>query len=306
VIALARKRIAAACLIVATAAHFRTGSAAFAQQIESGSPNTRPAIQYRKLPGQSPVPTLHLVVFDSARYSLRVIDNGAKQPLPKAMQGENCIAGINGGFFDPATLAPSGMMISKGRTFVPFDGKAWQEGVLFVHEGQIELVSRDQFNPSRSATHALQSSPWLIRFARIMPEHIHHTRRSRRSFVAKGKSGLCAIGCSTPATFQALAETLTSDQFRADFDIIDALAMDGASSSGFWSNVDGIEVSEPETATVRNFLGVVPIDQAEIGIFRTKRSLWIIGLAVFLLIIAVAFTRYARSRDTRAHKSSPR
>src|SRR4051812_47135242 len=46
---------------------------------------------------------LHLAIFDTRKTSLRVIDqpNEPRSDLASVMAKENCLAGVNGGYFDP-------------------------------------------------------------------------------------------------------------------------------------------------------------------------------------------------------------
>jgi len=175
------------------------------------------------------------------------------------MLRNRCLAGINGGFFDPTNFTPAGLMVSDGRIISPFDSKGWQEGVLAVRNETSELTERDAFAVEPATIQGLQSSPWLIRSGRIEPAHKSDSRRASRAFVAVGEGGLWAIGTSTPATFQEVAETLLSAAASQRISIRTALAMDGATSAGFWANVNGTEISDPERTTVRNFIGIVPL-----------------------------------------------
>ena len=93
----------------------------------------------------------------------------------------------------------------------------------------------------------------------IEPAHKSDSRRASRAFVAAGEHDLWAIGTSTPATFQEVGQILLSDAASKRISVRKALAMDGATSAGFWANVNGTEISDPERTTVRNFIGIVPL-----------------------------------------------
>jgi len=225
-----------------------------------------PAISYYSFGGSTKdEPKIHMVVFPSSQFTLRVVDNGTRASSPaypnlaEAMRRNRCVAGINGGFFSLENFTPAGMMISDGRTVSSFDARGWQEGVLAVRNRGIELTERDVFAVQSEVVQGLQSSPWLIRSGRIEAAHQSDRRSAPRSFVAADDHGLWAIGKSSSATFQEVSQLLLSSAVSQRIQVRKALAMDGGPSAGFWSNLGGIEVSDPERTTDRNFLGIVPL-----------------------------------------------
>ena len=271
---------------VVLAAVLLTAATAYSQRV--AAPRASPPIRYEEIKSSSGEITVRLVVFDSSQYSLRVIDNGTRVDRPKfssladAMQQKGCVAGTNGGFFDLQPFMPSGLMVAEGKTISAFDPKGWQEGVFLVRGGEISLVERDDFATGDGLTAGLQSGPWLIRSGK--PGTIEKTdlRRARRTFVAVGGSNRCAIGISTPATFYELAGLLMSDSAATVIEVKDALALDGGTSTGFWCDVRGANVSDPEVATVRNFVGLVPV-----GVQAPTRGIELVYLISAALVVGV-------------------
>jgi uncharacterized protein YigE (DUF2233 family) len=219
------------------------------------------------------------------------------------------LAGINGGFFDPATFAPAGLMISHSRVISPFEQKGWQEGVIAVHQGQIEITDRDAFVLRPGILHALQSSPWLIRSGRVEASHKSDTGRAGRAFAATSSNQLCAIGVSSRATFQEVGDTLLSSPVSKHIQITKALALDGATSAGFWGNVNGLEISDQPRTTVRNFIGLVPAGEvglvpSEVGsrhssIVDGRYLTWAIRTCAVLVAISLLWFGY-RTRQRRS------
>lgn len=183
--------------------------------------SSTPPFRYRKLVAPSGTPTVHLVMFDPKRYTLRVIDNGTRSKRPNfanladALIRNHCVAGTNGGFFDPELFEPAGLMVAGGRTISAFDPKGWQEGMLGVDEAGIFLIARSDFARRSGVREALQSSPWLIRAGQVESTLEHDTRRARRAFVGMSRDGECALGFSTAATFNELAELLLRQSWTA-------------------------------------------------------------------------------------------
>src|SRR4051794_16160859 len=78
---------------------------------------------------------LDLAIFLNKNATLRVIDDEeANDGLAATMQHENCIAGVNGGYFDP-NYAPVGLMITNGRVVTPLGKARLLSGVLSVVNG---------------------------------------------------------------------------------------------------------------------------------------------------------------------------
>jgi uncharacterized protein YigE (DUF2233 family) len=173
-------------------------------------------------------------------------------------------------------------MIAGGRTVSAFDPKGWQEGVLWVGESGIALIDRDDFRRRSAAKEALQSGPWLIRAGRVASTLENDMRRARRAFVGTSREGGCALGFSTAATFSELAEFLLQQPVEG-FTFAEALALDGATSAGFWCDIEGTQVSEPELVTVRNFVGIAARDVA-----HPPRIIERTGMAVLVSVVAAA------------------
>ena len=156
--------------------------------------------------------------------------------------------------------------------------------MLCVDEGGIFLIARGEFVRRSGVKEALQSSPWLIRAGQVESTLETDTLRARRAFVGMSREGECALGFSTAATFYELAELLLRQSVEGS-GLMAVLALDGATSAGFWSDIDGVKVSEPELVTVRNFFGIAPRDNAPL-----PRNIWrkvMVFLAAFCAIAVV-------------------
>jgi len=222
-------------------------------------------IRYEKYDIPSARCALHLVVFDTAYYTLKVIDNGpslarpAYASLKDAVRQNGCYAGINGGFFDMQDFTPCGLMIAQGRKVSPFESKTWQEGVFVVRGNQPSLIQREAFTSAEGISDALQSSPWLIRNGKVEEIQKDDVRRTRRVFLVQGKSGIFAIGFSSRATLFEIAGALVSRSLAQTIEVSEVLVLDGATSGGFWYGFKGVVVDDPVQVPVRNFIGVAPI-----------------------------------------------
>src|SRR3712207_2958086 len=84
--------------------------------------------------------TVQFAVFNSKTATLRVIDDppDTHASLAETMQRENCIAGVNGGYFDPQG-APVGLLISDGRVVMQKQKARLLSGVVSVVNGRVQI-----------------------------------------------------------------------------------------------------------------------------------------------------------------------
>lgn len=203
--------------------------------------------------------TLHFAVFNTKAATLRVIDDSAEAhaSLAETMQRENCIAGVNGGYFDPQG-APVGLLISDGRVVLAKQKARLLSGVVSIVNGRVQIQRAAEYSPKSKPSAARQCGPFLVDGGKAVPG-LNDTRAARRTFVVSNGAEQAAIGYSSHVTLAQLASILATPRVAADLKILHALNMDGGSSSGFWfKGENGNAFSLREQKTVRDYLGVVP------------------------------------------------
>ena len=202
--------------------------------------------------------TLHFGVFDTKNATLRVIDDAgaAHSSLAETMARENCVAGVNGGYFDPEH-APIGLLINDGRVVVPKQKARLLSGVVSVVNGRLQIQRAAEYAPKTKPAAARQCGPFLVERAKPVPG-LNDTRAARRTFVVSNGAEQAAIGYSSHLTLAQLAHILATPRVAADLKIQRALNMDGGSSSGFYFKGENGPFTLREQKTVRDYLGVVP------------------------------------------------
>jgi hypothetical protein len=169
------------------------------------------------------------------------------------MQRASCIAGINGGYFDP-NFAPLGLRIIDGRVTSRLARGRLMSGVL-ASDNAIHIFRVAEFSLRRKPNAAIECGPFLVDFAKPV-RGLEAMRAARRTFAATGSGDRAALGFCSDATLADLASILAMP--LGDFKIQRALNFDGGSSSAFWfRRDDGSALSIPEEKTVRDFVGVV-------------------------------------------------
>lgn len=202
--------------------------------------------------------TLHLAVFNTKTATLRVIDDEgeAHARLAETMTREKCVAGVNGGYFDPE-YKPVGLLVSDGRVVMQKQKARLLSGVVSVVNGRVQIQRAAEFSAKANATNARQCGPFLVERGAAVPG-LNDTRAARRTFVVSNGAERAAIGYSTHVTLAQLGRILATPGVAGDLKIQRALNMDGGSSSGFWFSGANGPFTIREQKTVRDYLAVVP------------------------------------------------
>lgn len=202
--------------------------------------------------------TLEIALFATKSATLRVIDNAAQDTdLAAAMSRNHCLAGVNGGYFDPQ-FAPIGLRVLDGAVTSPLVRARLLTGVLSAsRERGVEITRLGEFSRNRKLDAAVECGPFLVDLAKRV-RGLDDTRNARRTFAAVARGGRAAVGYCEGATLAELAEILASVRLSDDFALWRAMNLDGGSSSAFWfSRADGSAFSIGEQKSVRDFIGVI-------------------------------------------------
>lgn len=201
--------------------------------------------------------TIDLAIFSAAKATVRVIDNaGASDYLADAMTREKCVAGANGGYFDP-DFKPIGLRVINGATVSPLTRARLLTGVLAASTRGIQIMRVGEISPRRKLTAAIECGPLLLDHG-VPVAGLDDKRSARRTFVATSGKGTSALGNSSDLTLAQLASVLADRSLANDLVISRALNLDGGSSCAFWFRKnDGSVFSISEDKRVRDFIGVI-------------------------------------------------
>lgn len=205
---------------------------------------------------------LDLHLFQAADFRLQIIDNGdfctRYKNIQEAMQLNQCVAGVNGGFFgDTEERRPLGLLISDSSLISPITDQGFiAAGVVYDTGTGIKLERRKKLStPIKQMKQAIQSGPFLVEDNKRV-SGLNKTRRARRTFIATDGKNTWCLGCSTSLTLHELATWLTAIKLPNGNPIHAALNLDGGTSSSYWNATDGTHV--PAFRNVRNYVGIRP------------------------------------------------
>ncbi|MDQ6859599.1 MAG: phosphodiester glycosidase family protein [Verrucomicrobiota bacterium] len=197
--------------------------------------------------------TVELALFSPKTSTLRVINNpDQSDSLADAMEREKCVAGVNGGYFDP-NYAPVGLMISDARVVMPQQKARLLSGVVSATRDRVLVQRAAEFSIKTKPTAARQCGPFLLDQGKPIVG-LNDTRTARRTFVATLADGRAAIGYCSYVTLAQLAALLATPELK----IQRAMNLDGGSSSGFWFAGENGVFQIREQKTVRDFIAIAP------------------------------------------------
>jgi hypothetical protein len=203
--------------------------------------------------------TIDLALFSAKSCTLRVIDQPtpSRSYLARVMQQQKCLAGVNGGYFDP-DFVPIGLRIVNEQMMMPLQRARLITGVLLASSRGVQIVRTREFSRHPKVTAAIQCGPFLVDLAQRVPG-LNDSHLARRTFAATATGHWALLGVCSEVSLAELAKILATTQFAGDLKIERALNLDGGSSSAFWfARENGSAFSIPEQKTVRDFVAIVP------------------------------------------------
>ncbi len=202
--------------------------------------------------------TIDLALFSTKSCTLRVIDQPAlpRSDLTQVMRQEECLAGVNGGYFDP-NFAPVGLLVADGKIIAPLQKARLLTGMLIASSRGVQILRIREFSRQQKLDAAIQCGPFLVDLSQRV-RGLEATRTARRTFAAVGGVDRAALGFCSDVSLSDLSKILATTGLAEDFKIHRALNFDGGSSSAFWFTPRrGAAYSIPEQKTVRDFVAVV-------------------------------------------------
>jgi exopolysaccharide biosynthesis protein len=201
--------------------------------------------------------TVDLAIFSTKSCTLRVLQNeGGADGLGEMMRHEECLAGVNGGYFDE-NFAPLGLRIANGQIIAPLKRARLITGVLVASPRGVQIVRSGEFSRRVGVTAAIQCGPFLVDRGQPI-SGLNDSNLARRTFAATSSSR-ALVGVCSGVSLAELAKILATTSLAEDLKIERALNLDGGSSSAFWfARENGRAFSISEQKPVRDFVGIVP------------------------------------------------
>lgn len=159
---------------------------------------------------------------------------------------------INGGFFDQA-YHPLGLRINKQHQHNPLKQISWW-GVFYTKNKIPYIRSLRQFTPDTQIDFAVQSGPRLLVKGATLPLKPGYAERTALGITANHQV-IILVTENNPVTTEWLAKHLRSSPLNC----VDALNLDGGSSSQLYAKIGNFKINAPSFAGVSDAIVVKPI-----------------------------------------------
>lgn len=165
----------------------------------------------------------------------------------------NAQIAINGGFFDP-DKKPLGLRINQYQTEHPLRTISWW-GVFYIANNRANIVSANQFRASTRIQMALQAGPRIIINGTIPPLRGGEHQRSAIC-LNSNREVIFVITEYTAMSTTALAKAILPPMAQGGLGCVNALNLDGGSSSQLYADIGEFNLYISNLSTVSDALVV--------------------------------------------------
>ena len=198
-----------------------------------------------------------IAVFSAKSTALRVIDNPDGGSLGAVMKREQCVCGVNGGYFDTEFKA-IGLRVADGTIFSPLRRARLITGILLQSDRGIDVVRVGEFSRTKKIIAAVQAGPFLVEGNKRI-RGLNDSQLARRTFAGIATNDRALLGVCSDVSLAELANVLATAPIVTDSKIRRAMNLDGGSSTAFWfAREDGSTFSITGQKPVRDFVGIMP------------------------------------------------
>jgi len=195
-----------------------------------------------------------LVYFSPHQVRFQVIPNleGKIDGVRSAVDAVEGLAGINGGYFE-VDLGPLGLLISNGRVIHPAQKAKLLSGIFLVKEGHPEIIRSRELASTNGIQQAIQCGPFLVEGGQAVPG-LNPERVAARSFIFFCGPTCWGFGTCRSVTLAAIGEILAKTKLIRGNRIIQALNLDGGSSTALYAKFGENEIFFEGRSIVSNYL----------------------------------------------------
>ncbi len=197
---------------------------------------------------------VHAFRFNLQNYQLRSALAKDQQNLSNnvadLVKTNQALLGVNGGFFTP-NFQPIGLRINQGVVRNPIQNTAWW-GVFFTRNNQAYIVGKNDFKTNKSIDFAVQSGPRLLINGKIPNLKPGVANRTALGIDGNGNV-IILVTDNAPLATDDLATIM-----KNDLGCVNAINLDGGSSTQLYAKINKFKLNLPSFANVTDAVLVVP------------------------------------------------
>lgn len=168
----------------------------------------------------------------------------------------NALIAVNGGFFSPEH-DPLGLRMQDGQVLQPVRPISWW-GVFSIRQGQARVSTWNAFVPDNQVSFAIQAGPRLLVKGHIPP--LKPGTADRTALCIDAQQNILVIATANASlTTQAFAELLRTSEHKGGLSCVDALNLDGGTSTQLYAKVGDVDVNVPNFKAIADAVVVVPV-----------------------------------------------
>lgn len=223
-------------------------------------------LEYARFPHSYDTPeahrltTIHAFRVDPHKMRLDVITATSDRPRGESIksmaQRTHALVAVNGGFFTPEHKS-IGLVITSGKQVNPLHRTSWWS-IFAVKNGQASIIPPWQVGNRFDYDMALQAGPRLVTDGRI--PKLKEDEPNARTAVGIARDGKVIIVATDGdgLTMKELAFVMMQNNFIGGLWCIDAMALDGGSSTQLYARAGNLTLSVNGLTTIPNALAVFP------------------------------------------------
>lgn len=220
-----------------------------------------PGLSYTQIyatPG-FPLGAIHAFKINLADYHLQLaFTNTLNHPLvvvKDLVMYNNAVIGINGGFFSPE-IQPLGLRIKDGQQISPIKHISWW-GIFYIKNNRPYIIPQSQYQSSKHISFAVESGPRLVVDGQIPALKAGWSFRSALGITPKGEV-IIAVTDRVPITTKMFATILRKPEAKGGLNCVNALNLDGGSSSQLYAQLGVFYLNIPSLAPISDAILVLP------------------------------------------------
>lgn len=202
---------------------------------------------------------IHVFRVDLTHYSLHSIQTNDQNhhfnSMTDLLLANHALIGINGGFFNE-NYQSLGLRINNNKITNPIKNTPWW-GIFYSNGSKAFIVPQREFKFSRAINFAVQSGPRLIIHGNIPSLKPSLANRTALGITADGKLILLATE-HYPLETSELAKILRQPEKEGGFNCVNALNLDGGSSTQMVASINNFTLNVTTFSDVADIILVVP------------------------------------------------
>lgn len=207
---------------------------------------------------------IHAFRVDLSYYQLKSLQTQDQNKVLNGLQelviANHASLGINGGFFN-AEFKSMGLRINNNRIINSLQNTRWW-GIFFTRGSKAFIVSQREFTHNQSINFAIQSGPRLIINGKIPSLKHDIANRTALGITADNKVIILATE-HYPLAMDELAVIMRQPENEGGLNCVNAINLDGGSSTQMYARVNQFSLSIKSFANVADIVLLIPYPLAD-------------------------------------------